>query len=1505
MAESKFLRYQDRNNDLLNDTCEDEVSDVKPAPDCNVCKPDACATVPNWKTLDSTKPFFNGKKCLFQITIETPLTTTAYYEDRSDADNNSSLRTVYNYYAEEAALSLLMGFNKSTDQPTIANLTSQLLFEKYYISPRENSRLKLLYSVPYKFFMSIPPGNASDSKNHKDNASTRAQEDTHTATYVPSQVAIDLLKVRKTLNLYERYRRVFNTLDAGNLLFQSNRKVFKLEPYGDSGVRGSSQLASILISLDSFLNTKGFNMPASPGKIGWGKKTVDSFTIKFDKEYKVTELILYVDACHDPHTIRGVHLKALQETEAFKDPTAMAYFAHLKEMLNDIEARVPMPWLEFVKKYTYPPIVETYNWPAPAVAYEDPLAIAGYTPNYNYPPNEAEDAASGIIRKRLQEEGKQLGQDILSPVFGIGDAIALRFRENMCDLTPEQVNERKTRLGLVYDEETDTHTTIFAAAQEQAFKILEANNTPFTTLCEKVIDLSGVDVSSAPLSGSVSSPTEASPENQQSPAETPSEQSASPQEGSSENVKNKLMDIISELKVCGLSALMSETISCLMKGLTLEEGLSKIVLAAFRSMPIENFGELFILLPPQRQNQIEKLALKRLKDGSLFQAGSDNENLSQSIKNVGSGMTTGSIGDDPPINTTQSTNSDSQRFNFSIYRPWENIESSDTFTRQQQQNGLRESQYSPDTTTTHPLNDTFGGTLVKKFQASGPNQNLNINEMSIMEAYFASLIDVYSDDLLIIVDLLNKFPGAQTVAKILATVSCPQAPLIEPSVMDFIHDIELPFCRNNVEITLPHMRNPFHNIPKINDLTIALKEAAKYAIQQALVTVITKILIKICTLTGSSLCQVADTIGDATFAGVFPNSQNDPADRGNLSDIIATSIVGPGHSPAEVENTVAKLVELLGSGATDFANQEDMIAFAQDISSSSTRSELMNAMLGSPNNDFIDIVDTLIKYEHAWAREGLPTKQSIKEFFVNIGNLMPSSAKNAMRDFLEDLPTGDSTPANPAFCATPEALENFCETRSQMLSGRATPDQIKAMCEDERQDIKDDLEDLSCMMQSGFSGALMNALPPVVSTPGCSDGVLPYEPAAMSTSTTESLSKVIKQLKIAYSTDMVGNGGIFFGADGWGMMNMIMSDTMANPRTVHNRKSFFNPSYVDFYVDTQGLGDLADYARYGPIQNQRGAYPAKISEWLQAQFAGNLSQFGVQDTDSSDLKDNLRFQATNTISQADSRVVPYSDLTDVYYFQLPFLGADIGYNLNYLSNIITVVERPHKKTPDFTLQFKDNAKGYRSLEDSAYAYGFNIETYLSPMSVIENETVVNEILDCLRIKIVDLFNPSAKVETAASELSDSDEDTKALLDGSDQNTTGAREDLVYEFMVYNNTISEAEQDMLTTEYLAGIYEKYPNWSSLRDFAQTHSPPVVLFTEIINQNATAKIEIGAVDAFLNLLTLPLILSFSNSSSKACRVEKLLVDCLALRRSMAACTIALGSGPSCSSIILEYS
>ena len=67
-------------------------------------------------------------------------------------------------------------------------------------------------------------------------------------------------------------------------------------------------------------------------------------------------------------------------------------------------------------------------------------------------------------------------------------------------------------------------------------------------------------------------------------------------------------------------------------------------------------------------------------------------------------------------------------------------------------------------------------------------------------------------------------------------------------------------------------------------------------------------------------------------------------------------------SEEEIDNTVKEIFQLLGTGAVEFANEERLLEFAGDMSASSTRLELLNAFLGSPNEEFLDIIDSLIGF---------------------------------------------------------------------------------------------------------------------------------------------------------------------------------------------------------------------------------------------------------------------------------------------------------------------------------------------------------------------------------------------------------------------------------------------------------------------------------------------------------------------------------------------------------------
>ena len=67
MAKSKFLEYQDKNNDKLIDVCGTQI--ITPEePECKECIPNSSADLPDWKTTEEIS-WFNGQKCTYETKI--------------------------------------------------------------------------------------------------------------------------------------------------------------------------------------------------------------------------------------------------------------------------------------------------------------------------------------------------------------------------------------------------------------------------------------------------------------------------------------------------------------------------------------------------------------------------------------------------------------------------------------------------------------------------------------------------------------------------------------------------------------------------------------------------------------------------------------------------------------------------------------------------------------------------------------------------------------------------------------------------------------------------------------------------------------------------------------------------------------------------------------------------------------------------------------------------------------------------------------------------------------------------------------------------------------------------------------------------------------------------------------------------------------------------------------------------------------------------------------------
>ena len=167
MSDSKFLKFQDIDNDGLIDVCDDDLL-TPPAPCKAPCVPDPFRLIPDWKTLTIDDPFLNVKICHFQVTKETPYDRTASPEliqqnnaqgGALDAEIDRQLEEKFKEFEDEAIDSILdIGPEigpRLNNEETREIVRNALEYKKFDLDPKPGSRLKLLYSIPFDIIFNL------------------------------------------------------------------------------------------------------------------------------------------------------------------------------------------------------------------------------------------------------------------------------------------------------------------------------------------------------------------------------------------------------------------------------------------------------------------------------------------------------------------------------------------------------------------------------------------------------------------------------------------------------------------------------------------------------------------------------------------------------------------------------------------------------------------------------------------------------------------------------------------------------------------------------------------------------------------------------------------------------------------------------------------------------------------------------------------------------------------------------------------------------------------------------------------------------------------------------------------------------------------------------------------------------------------------------------------------------------------------------------------------------
>jgi hypothetical protein len=1454
MAEpSKFLPYQDKNGDFLIDQCEIDL----PGPIekvCLDCKPNPKALVDNWRN-SINEPFLNERVCLYQVGVQTLYTETG--------GSDESLKEKFEEYKAQAIDLFLTEYDKEYTSATFLILEKSIQYDLqtgFELEARNGSRLKLLFSVPFENLEEID--DADDDEEEEDE-----EQEPITVTYQASEFVSLLLRVRKGLNLYARYVKYYKYIDEENLIFTESRKLFDLDRYGDSGFNRSKTMAQVLIQLDRFLKSKGYNIPGG-GAFGIFKDKVVKLTFGFDTEFKLKKLKVFTVGCAEkPIVFKGRKIAALNRREVFKDRTAMGYLAQLKEMDNDLTARAPKKFTEFLLDYTYPPI-SVVNSVELQASLDDQSCVA----------------------QAIADKANSIGQDVLDDVLGLGDAIAGAFHDQMCkqleDVRREQeemganyrpiddlrqralerqINRKlnkaerelaalKEEMETTFDddlniltdaeikekekelreerrkakkekkkekkkERKDARKALGAAAAEQAYKELQTNPNIYVRLCADVL------ISKTKLGDAISS--------------------------------REIFDAsINPMKQCGLLDILIDAIQCLFGGLTLQDALLIMCTKALQAMGMENFGILFAGLSPEEQQKLDELVKQKIAEAMArgeTRDPTDFANVTDINERTEQG-TEDATGRTAPRAGSVDANASMNPFkNINFVRPFQKEEllerersarvpgayesttvSANQYEAESENFGIRRN-----IGTVYPQVVSVGGTLTQTdlsgYQTPVANAINSVKEdaskifsdSKIMEAYINALIQLYADRLLDLVDMLNQFPGAEIISKALATLDCPKPPLFTPSIMDFIKDIELPFCRNINDITFPKLFLPELNILKIIK---ELVKAVMQAIRDLFYKILFKLLVKVCEILGEAICKALETTGD-----IIGNLPGLISGNTTFRDVIRESICGPQAPEEQIDQAIQDLFSTLGGAGAELANRDRMVDFTEAVASSSTRQEIINASLGEADPEFLTIVDTIIEFEFPELREAFSNINDIEAFYRNFGNLLPEDFKAALRDEVRRSPDDEITPANPTLCATPDQIEEFCSVRAQILEGRASPEQIEALC---RRPIED-FDAIAGVLQDGIPATIMNNMPPLKSDPGCDNGLFPRELDEDVAQISKGLSDGLENLKIAYSYDMLGNGP---GKRNWGFVNMVLSDTMGRPYTAHRRKNNFDPGalqYVDFYSDNEAQNEDDDQLNYARAGAQRGALPKYVAEWQTIYYSQNKENF-------------ITVNINNEFKPKKKKYIPFKDInsggtTGIERKNLTRL-PDFGYNYvvkpveSRDEDGITIVARPRKKTPDLLLKWRDNAGGGSRAsippvtsidipeveligEDGKFQLGYNLKFFFADFEGKKNRKDDNVRLEIVELQDIGVFLSNAADKLAGSSFAGAAADFDP--DPEEDPKTSIRRDTVYEFMSFDNGL-----DSIIDE-TGAVSGDYPNFAAALEQEQpTDSPTLILMSEML-------------------------------------------------------------------------
>jgi hypothetical protein len=1174
--------------------CEPSEANLEPPPECEVCIKEPLAFVPEWKRLANEEVFFDGQECLYSVVVhDIGLDTT---RDRPSAYGLTERELIIegdpDGFAKVRGLELIFEFlskseivaaaefvpragekqsifgQKYNREETDINMIDELLRlddivqAEYVISERPNIPTKYLISVPVKYVIDLPEVVVA---NVPEEIPT---DEPLKVQFMGSDIKQKFSVMANSLNgammVYHRQYQIWirqgggvfkkTKYNADTQMFEPTEKNFRLDLKDHA-----EKMRDFLDALSEMLSYQNLIIPSSGMSLSLGQApNVDKVIVNIEnidkapggklriKNVKANKKGCELVVFGEKRPATSYHFKKFEKQ--FRNSTLLGYIGQIPNMCIDSQARDPSEWFDWVVNHTYPPVEIKLGLNADDPAAESSLASC---------------ALGGLIADPVEELlsslGEELGQ-VLKNKMGetlclspdelvqqmMDQRVATARAKAQAEAAREQYNIQKSKLHAAEDELKELNRQKkeghggHTLPQQIVDKESEIENLKKETdKAKKDLKASKVflskDLTERMRGGFKEEMTTflaANPLFERLPKLLDS----FAKKGKGEK-KNLWRDVIKKLGPCGLLALLSEAMKCLLAGMNFDDDVKKkLVEAAFKAMDDAHIEKIFIGLPPDKQAEILAKVGEEFKgvkppwedpyrEGTYSGSGWSKDDLRNDVLQEQGGKTTDEI--------RAEADEAGEKYNQVIK---DLVDEGDIKeARKARRAATAEKLFSEDSGHILP-----GGGVQKYPKQGSLAMAVSDAQGAIFDAYKEAILELIGVDYLF--DQLEKLPGAKLIATLIKDVPCKKPPpwRIDPPLGEFFKFEHLDPCdlRNTTGVwQMPpklYVKKPVNLWYMAAYVWWVLKQIAEEMAFVAYILILKAILDMIVRL----LCMALGAIGAALSELWNP---------GALRDFLMNELCGADARDEQLEESLANLMQNL-SGPTsgpegsclETMDPSEIGDFIDSISATLLQNELLDLLNGSASPDVLEMVSQLAALSgSSCIAEIFSDPQNVADLFGNLGNLIDLSELENLVSQLE----GDPTFVSPSICADPLAVESVDKIRCYLLSKKGLTEEE---CQEEIDKLKEQaLDDLGTLADALHGNG--PSTPPLDSSMpnlcGPEDGIYPYDSPAYLSATEALTDAMFEDLAIAHSRDLLGAAGY---------LNMILADTNGKGLKAHN-----------------------------------------------------------------------------------------------------------------------------------------------------------------------------------------------------------------------------------------------------------------------------------------------------------------------------------------------------------------